>query len=112
MIRAEFVKNSATDMITKVCISGHAGQDEHGKDIICASVSALFIAICNGLEEHAGVKPNTHIDETSSEFSFDSDLLEESKILQTQTLMLTFLSAVQGLAQEHKEYIEVLITEE
>ncbi len=112
MIRAEFFKNSATGTITKVTVSGHADQGAYGKDIVCASVSTLFIAICNGLEEHAGVSPDTFINETYSQFSFDPDMLDATQALKAQTLMQTFLSAMQGLAKEHKEYIEVLITEE
>ena len=112
MIRAEFSKNSATGTITKVIVSGHADQDVYGKDIVCASVSTLFIAICNGLEEQAGVSPETSINEAHSQFSFDPDMLDETQALKAQTLMQTFLSAMQGLAREHKEYIKVLITEE
>jgi uncharacterized protein YsxB (DUF464 family) len=34
-------------------VSGHAGYAPHGKDIVCSAVSALCIAIANGLEKHS-----------------------------------------------------------
>ncbi len=34
-------------------VSGHAGYAQHGHDIVCSAVSALCIAIANGLEKHS-----------------------------------------------------------
>ena len=38
-------------------LSGHAGYADEGQDIVCASVSALSIAACNGLEHFLSVVP-------------------------------------------------------
>ena len=37
-------------------VEGHAGYEESGKDIICASVSTLFQTAVNALEEQLGWK--------------------------------------------------------
>lgn len=39
---------------TKLMISGHAGYAETGKDIVCAGISALFLTLCDSLEELTG----------------------------------------------------------
>lgn len=38
-------------------LSGHAGYANSGQDIVCAGVSALSIAACNGLEHFLAVAP-------------------------------------------------------
>ena len=50
MIKAEFQKIPGTQQIASVRLIGHAGQNDTGYDLICAAASALFIAVCNGLE--------------------------------------------------------------
>ena len=47
----EIIINGQADSL-EISISGHAGLDERGKDIVCAGVSALFFA----LGKAAGVK--------------------------------------------------------
>lgn len=54
-------KNDELDYIT---ISGHAGYDEYGKDIICASVSTLVITCINNI---------LTLDETAIEYVCDDD---------------------------------------
>ncbi|MFZ3131410.1 MAG: ribosomal-processing cysteine protease Prp [Desulfosporosinus sp.] len=38
-------------------LSGHAGYADSGQDIVCAGVSALSIAACNGLEHFLSAAP-------------------------------------------------------
>lgn len=40
----EIIINGQADSL-EISISGHAGLDERGKDIVCAGVSALFFAL-------------------------------------------------------------------
>jgi uncharacterized protein YsxB (DUF464 family) len=37
--------------ITEISISGHAEADEHGRDLVCAAVSAVGFGLCNALDE-------------------------------------------------------------
>jgi uncharacterized protein YsxB (DUF464 family) len=110
MIKAEFRKEKATEQFTKVTLTGHAGQAEKGNDLVCAGVSALFLAVCNGLEEYVGVAPHVQVATDKSEFSFRTD--NDLQQIQAQTLMHTFLLAMQGFAEEQSEYVKVTITEE
>lgn len=49
MIRAEFFYKKGEPQ--KFVISGHAGYDESGKDIVCASVSSAVQMAVNGITE-------------------------------------------------------------
>ncbi|MBQ3142580.1 MAG: ribosomal-processing cysteine protease Prp [Bacilli bacterium] len=45
MIKVTYKKEN--DVIAKLTIKGHANYDEYGKDIVCASVSTMFITSIN-----------------------------------------------------------------
>ncbi|MGI6325246.1 MAG: ribosomal-processing cysteine protease Prp [Bacilli bacterium] len=47
MIKVNIISNG--DIINEIKIVGHANYDEHGKDIICASVSSIVITTVNGI---------------------------------------------------------------
>lgn len=49
MINATLLR--ANGKLTGFCVSGHAGQDEYGSDIVCSAVSALTQAAILGLTE-------------------------------------------------------------
>lgn len=39
------------EALKKVTITGHAGYDDYGKDIVCSSVSSIVITTINGIIE-------------------------------------------------------------
>ncbi|WP_050443788.1 ribosomal-processing cysteine protease Prp [Enterococcus faecalis] len=53
MIVATFKKMN--NSITEYTIEGHAQFDEEGKDIVCAAVSSIAIAITNELQRHTEI---------------------------------------------------------
>lgn len=110
MIKAEFQFKPKTNDITHVRISGHAGQNTYGHDIVCASVSSLMIATINGLENYVGISTNAIVKEGFTEFSVNT--ADENQALQAQTLAHTFYKAMLGLQEENKKFIEVTTMEE
>ena len=46
MIKVEIKE---TDVINEIIIKGHAGYEEYGKDIVCASVSSIAITTVNAI---------------------------------------------------------------
>lgn len=46
MIKINIYKN---DTISRIIVSGHAGYDDYGKDIVCSSVSSIVITTINGI---------------------------------------------------------------
>lgn len=110
MIKAEFWFNPDTDEIRRVRITGHAGQNAYGHDILCAGVSALTIATINALEEYAGLQPEPAIKEGFTEFSVDAE--NEFQQIKAQTLMHSLYLALLNMQQENKDFIQVTIMEE
>ena len=47
MIKVRIKKNN--ELIESISLKGHAGFDEYGKDIVCASFSTMIITTINGI---------------------------------------------------------------
>ena len=63
MIHAEFFTNKESGSIT-MKLSGHAGQAEHGKDIICSAASILAYTVAQALQfmyEQGDLQKKPHI---------------------------------------------------
>lgn len=56
MIRVNIKQNK--EYIIDVTIKGHANSDEHGKDLVCAGVSASSIGIINALVHYGFLEQN------------------------------------------------------
>ena len=80
--------------------SGHAGFDDYGKDIVCASISVLIINTINSLEEIVHEKISVKSDEQDGYIAceFKEPLKEGSKVLVD--------SLVLGISQIAKQYGE------
>ncbi len=110
MIRACFHFEESTQKILGADISGHAGMDEYGYDIVCASVSSLVIAAINGLEEYVQTDVKAKVENGTTSFTIDED--DALKSTQAQAIVNTMYLAMLGLEDEYEDYIEVTITEE
>ena len=74
MILAAFFK-SADGQIRRIEISGHAGADEIGKDLVCAAASAILYTALGAIEEICGLTDFYRIVE-----DMDSDSIPFSEI--------------------------------
>ena len=99
MITVTFHKTKAGEYKGFLC-SGHAGYDDYGKDIVCASVSVLVINTINSLEELVQEKIMVNADEETGiiHCQFQAPLQDKSKVLVD--------SLVLGLSQIAKQYGE------
>ena len=86
--------------IRKFELSGHAGYAEAGQDIVCAGVSALSIAACNGLETFLTVIPKVEQSEghlTCELVGIPEQELEKAQwILQTMALGIEQIQSTYG----------------
>ena len=82
-------------------ITGHAGYDKAGKDIVCASVSSIIYTTVNGL---------FNINEKSIEF-LDNDEYMEIKVLLsddiTNSLILNMMTILKDLEKSYPKNIKV-----
>jgi len=56
MIRIRIERSSEDRLITACYVDGHAGYADHGKDIVCAGVSAVTIGTVNAVEALLGLE--------------------------------------------------------
>ena len=95
MIKVELKDNLIT-------IKGHAGYDEKGKDIVCASVSSIVITTINGIIE---------IDPDAIDYSdLDNELiirkLKEDEIV--NKLLNNMILLLENLEKDYKDYIKII----
>ncbi len=84
-------------------MNGHAGYDDYGKDIVCASVSALAVNTVNSIEHFTKDKFTCKEKSGNLEFKFKSDTSKES-----QLLLHSLRLGLQAIQKDYStEYISV-----
>lgn len=109
MIRVIIYKNQRHEY-TGFDVSGHAGYDDSGKDIVCAAVSALVINTVNSVEHFTDDRISCVTDEETGEIVFrfrqipshDASLLLDS--------MLLGLEGIED-SGEYESYIDIIFKE-
>lgn len=76
-------KDSSSREYAGVSLSGHAGFEESGRDIVCAAVSALVFNAANSIEAFTEDEFTGEAEEDAGRFSFrfTSSISPESKLL-------------------------------
>ena len=89
-------------IINKVIIKGHALYDDYGKDIVCASVSSIYICTVNAILRFG--KDNINILDENDEHIIN--VLNNSK--DTQILLTTMIDLLKHLENDYPKNIEVV----
>ena len=82
-------------------ISGHAGYDEFGKDIVCASVSSVIMTTVNSI---------MNIDNSSISYIDDGNKIIIEKLNDNEVidkLLNTMILILKDLQEQYKENIKV-----
>ena len=82
--------------------SGHAGYAEHGKDIVCAGVSALVLNAINSIEEFTEDKFTCEVQEESGDVIFH---LVETPTREASLLLDSLVLGVTGIRDTYRKYI-------
>ena len=92
------IKVNYNDKLIK--ISGHAGFDEYGKDIVCASVSSIVYTTVNGI---------LNINENAIKFNDAKELIIEvlSDDLVTIKLISSMLDLLEDLEKQYPKNIKI-----
>lgn len=85
----------------KIKVSGHAGYEEAGKDIVCASVSSIVTTTVNAI---------MRLEEDSIAYETQDgmviiDIRKHTEI--TDTLILNMVELLKELEQEYSNYIKI-----
>ena len=95
MIKVEIKDNLIT-------IKGHAGYDNKGKDIVCASVSSIVITTINAIVE---INPEA-IDYSDLDNEIIIRKIKEDDIV--NKLLNNMILLLESLEKDYKEYIKII----
>ena len=101
------------DFLTGCRLKGHSGQDEYGKDIVCAGVSILTCSCVNTLEHVYGVVPRMN-EENPEKGLLDFDLpdeMTEEENGQAQIVMSVLRQGLEDLSAEYPQFVTLSIKE-
>lgn len=101
MISVRILRDSAST-IRGFEVAGHAGYAQCGHDIVCSAVSALCIAIANGLEKHctSPVRIET-ADGRMRVVSYGSEAADDAIDNSSSVLYDTLVDALEAIAKEY-----------
>lgn len=86
------------DLIESISITGHAGYDIYGKDIVCASVSSIVITSVNAIVRLSSDSIN--YDDSNG---LSIDILSHNDV--TDTLIDNMVSLLKDLEKQYKKNI-------
>ena len=95
MIKVELKDNLIT-------IKGHAGYDDKGKDIVCASVSSIVITTINGIIE---INPDA-IDYSDLDNEIIIRKLKEDETV--NKLLNNMILLLENFEKDYKDYIKII----
>ncbi|MCI6676979.1 MAG: ribosomal-processing cysteine protease Prp [Clostridiales bacterium] len=108
MVKAT-IKKDSSGTYRGFYFRGHAGYDEYGKDIVCASASVLAQNTINSVEALTDDRFRCELDEKKGvlKFRFVGEVSKESKLLMdSMVLGLTSIEEAYG-----SQYIKILFEE-
>jgi len=87
--------------------------NNHGRDIVCAAVSALVFNTINSIEAFTPESFNCDFHENGGFLFFELPTLKENKESKDAALLLnSFLLGVRGIKEDYSEDIELIINDE
>jgi len=89
------------EVITNIKINGHAGYDDYGKDIVCASVSSMVITTINGLLR----LDNNSLKYEEKDGYINIDVLKHNETI--DILILNLVSLLEELQNQYKDNIMI-----
>lgn len=104
MIKADFKRRYGN--LVSFCISGHAGYDDAGKDIVCASVTSAVQLTANAITEILGVVADVGVYDNEIRLSLP---IECNKV--AYQFMESLLLHLGVLAEDYKGTIKLKVTE-
>ena len=104
MIRVEFTKSG--ELLTSFSVSGHAGYDDYGHDIVCASVTSAVQLTANGITEVLELPAKVDVEENLIRVTLPRQQREKG-----QPFLQALLLHLRLLAQDYEGTIQVNLSE-
>ncbi|WP_010270834.1 ribosomal-processing cysteine protease Prp [Paenibacillus senegalensis] len=106
MIRVNIYRSTGDNTIRSFSVEGHADFDEHGKDIVCAGVSAVTIGTMNAIEKLIGIIPQAEVKNGLLRARFTDRLPAETEE-KIQLLLEAMVVTLQSIEQSYSTYIQI-----
>lgn len=81
------IYRTESDFTRAFKLVGHAGQAEHGEDIVCAAVSGLAQSIIGSLQEIVGIEPQYSLEPGRIYCEIEEKALDDTRRIQADVLM-------------------------
>ncbi len=96
--------------LTGCRMTGHSGQAEAGRDIVCAAASILGCTCVNALESVCGVVPeNVEVGGGEGSLNFGLPEAAPEKDQKAQVLMRALEQGLKDLAEQYPKYVKLSI---
>jgi len=102
MIKVAVTKQN--EHIIRLRVSGHAGSDVYGHDLVCAVVSGIAVGLCNAIYELSGIE-DIVVDEGLV------DINVKNPTDKTDLILNTGLYQLRTAEEVNKDFIEIKILE-
>ncbi len=98
---------TSNDSIMGVRVSGHAGYDDTGKDIVCSAVSALTITLENSIDKLTTDKYQCDVDEKTGTIQLIVPSVSEYSSL----LFRSYEIGIVDIYRDYEQYVKIIYKE-
>lgn len=88
-------------------ISGHAGYEDSGKDIVCAAVTSAMQLVANGITEILHYQPLLEVEENAVTLQTQKGCCDQAVLAMLDSLRLQ----LEILAEQYPEFVQIHILE-
>jgi hypothetical protein len=92
--------------IESFAVSGHAGYDDPGRDIVCAGVSAVTVGAVNAIEKLTGIVPEAEMRSgfLTAKMPRDADPALSDR---AQLLLEGMVVALEAIVEQYGKYVQI-----
>lgn len=106
MVKVEIIRSVSNGEIISYVSEGHANYDGHGKDIVCAGVSAVTFGTVNSMEALLGIVPNHTIHEGFLKVDIPEQI-ELKTYEQVQLLLESMVVMLESIQESYGEFLTI-----
>ena len=106
MVKVEIIRSVSNGEIISYFSEGHANYDGHGKDIVCAGVSAVTFGTVNSMEALLGIVPDHTIHEGFLKVDIPEQI-EPKTYEQVQLLLESMVVMLKSIEESYGEFLKI-----